>query len=37
MGETNVDECDEETSFPRNIETITESIEALLIPMLFAQ
>ena len=35
-GEINVDECDDEQSFSRDIGTITEPSEALPIPMLFA-
>ena len=36
-GEINVDECDDEQSFSRDIGTITEPSEALPIPMLFAR
>ena len=35
-GEINVDECDNEQPFSRDIGTITEPSEALPIPMLFA-
>ena len=36
LGEINVDECNDEQSFSRDIGIITESNEALSIPMLFA-
>ena len=36
LGEINVDECDDEQSFSRDIGTIAEASEVLPIPMLFA-